>query len=80
MNLSTRYLIYSHMMLFYRTQVYLGSDLWVPVSVSQSVSDVLLTKLMCLSLVDEDTKSILADDTNRAIPGNLEMQVAPPGG
>ena len=28
-----------------------------------------------MSLVDEDTNSILADDTNRAIPGNLEMQV-----
>ena len=32
-----------------------------------------------VSLVDEDTNSILADDTNRAIPGNLEMQVVPPG-
>ena len=32
-----------------------------------------------VSLVDEDTNSILAEDTNRAIPGNLEMQVAPYG-
>ena len=34
-----------------------------------------------VSLVDEDINSILADDTDRAIPGNLDqMQVAPPGG
>ena len=31
-----------------------------------------------MSQVDEDANSILADDTNMAIPGNLEMQVAPP--
>ena len=28
-----------------------------------------------MTLVDEDMNSILADDTNRAIPGNLEMQM-----
>ena len=28
-----------------------------------------------MSLVDEDTYSILAYDANRATPGNLEMQV-----
>ena len=28
-----------------------------------------------VTLVDEDMNSILADDTNRAIPGNLEMQM-----
>ena len=33
-----------------------------------------------VTLVDEDINSILADDVNRAIPGNLAMQVAPPGG
>ena len=27
------------------------------------------------SLVNEDTNSILANDTDRTIPGNLEMQV-----
>ena len=32
-----------YMISFYRTQVYLGSDLWVQVSVRLSVSDVLLT-------------------------------------
>ena len=56
---------------FYRTQVYLGSDLWVQVSVSESC----LVDLTDVTLVDEDPNSILADDNNRAIPGNLEMQV-----
>ena len=38
-----------------------------------------LVDLTDVSLVDEDANPILADHTNRAIPGNLEMQVAPPG-
>ena len=38
-----------------------------------------MVDLTDVSLVDEDAKPILADHTNRAIPGNLEMQVAPPG-
>ena len=37
-------------------------------SVAKSLNDVLLAYLMCLWL-------ILADYTNRAIPGNLELQV-----
>ena len=44
-----------------------------------SVSHSCLVDLTDVSLVDEDADSILADDTNRAIPGNLEMQVAPLG-
>ena len=48
-----------------------GSDLWVQVSLTHSP----LVDLTDVTLVDEDTKSILADDTNRAIPGNWEMQV-----
>ena len=58
---------------FYRTQVYLGSDLWVQVSLTDSL--MFLVDLTDVTLVDEDTNSILADDTNRSIPGNLEMQV-----
>ena len=54
---------------FYRTQVYLGSDLWVQVS----VTNWLFVDLADVSLVDEDTNPILADDTKRTIPGNLEM-------
>ena len=62
-----------------RTQVYLGSDLWVQVSLTHSLSHWCLVDLTYVSLVDEDANLILADDTNRAIPGNLKMQVAPPG-
>ena len=47
-------------------------------SLCHSLTDVWLT-LTDVSLVDEDANLILADDTNRAIPGNLKMQVAPPG-
>ena len=28
-----------------------------------------------VTLADEDTNSILTDDTNRAIPGNMAMQI-----
>ena len=44
-------------------------------NVSESLT---LVDLTDVSLVDEDANSILADDTNRAITGNLKMQVAPP--
>ena len=44
-------------------------------TVSQSLT---LVDLTDVSVVDEDANLILADHTNRAIPGNLEMQVAPP--
>ena len=54
---------------FYRTQVYLGSDLRVPS----------LVDLTDMTLADEDTNSILADNDNREIQGNVVMQVAPPG-
>ena len=33
-----------------------------------------------VTLADEDTKSILTDNANRAIQGNVAMQVAPSGG
>ena len=33
-----------------------------------------------LTLTDEDTNSILTDNTNRAIQGNVAMQMAQPGG
>ena len=32
-----------------------------------------------MTLADEDTNSILTDNANRAIQGNVAMQVAPPG-
>ena len=33
-----------------------------------------------VTLADEDTKSILTDNANRAVPGNVAMHVAQPGG
>ena len=33
-----------------------------------------------MTLADEDTKPILTDNANRAIQGNLAMQVTQPGG
>ena len=33
-----------------------------------------------VTLADEDSNSTPADDVNRAILGNVAMQVAPPGG
>ena len=55
-----------------------GSELWVLMSLSQY-------RTMCrlnsdVTLADEDSNSIPADDVNRAILGNVAMQVAPPGG
>ena len=58
---------------FYRTQVYLGSDLWV------SVFKRPFADLADATLADEDTNSILSDNANRAIQGNVAMQVTQPG-
>ena len=61
---------------FYRTQVNLGSDLWVRMSLRpRGFAD-----LTDVTLADEDTNSILTDNANRAIQGNLVMQVTQPGG
>ena len=51
---------------FYRTQVYLGSDLWVLVSLTHTP----FADLTNVTLADEDTNSILIDNANRAIQGN----------
>ena len=61
---------------FYRTQVSLGSDLWVWAYVSPR----LCADLTDVTLADEDSNSLPSDDVNRAILGNMAMQVAPPGG
>ena len=54
----------------------LGSDLWVLMSLSpRGFAD-----LTDVTLADEDSNSIPTDDVNRAILGNVAMQVAPPGG
>ena len=54
----------------------LGSDLWVLMSLTER----LFADLTDVTLADEDINSIPADDVNRAILGNVAMQVAPPGG
>ena len=55
---------------------------WGPIYVSgpMSVSTTLCADLTDVTLADEDSNSIPTDDVNRAIPGNVAMQVAPPGG
>ena len=63
-------------MRFYGTQVNLGSDLWVRMSVSERPC----VDLTDVTLADEDTNSILTDDNvNRAIQGNMALQVTQPG-
>ena len=62
---------------FYRTQVSLGSDLWVR---RMSVTPILFADLTDVTLADEDSNSKPADYVNRAILGNVAMQVAPHGG
>ena len=52
---------------FYRTQVSLGSGLWVPVYIHPRA----LWNIADVTLADDDTNSMLADDANRAIWGWL---------
>ena len=61
---------------FYRTHVYMGSNLRVLVSLTNRTC----ADLTVVTLADEDTNSIQIDDANRANPGNMAMQVLPPGG
>ena len=56
----------------YRTQVYLGSDLWVQVSLTKSLT-LPCADLIDVTLADEDTNSILTDNANRTIQGNVAM-------
>ena len=55
---------------FYRTQVYLGSDLWVRVSLTEGPC----SDLTDVTLADEDTNPVLTNNANRAIQGNVAMQ------
>ena len=48
--------------------------------VRQSVRPRPCADLTDVTLADEDSNSIPTDDVNRAILGNVTMQVAPPGG
>ena len=58
---------------FYRTQVSLGSNLWVHFSLTNSLRDVWFN-LTDVTQADEDTNSILTDNANRAFQRNLAMQ------
>ena len=49
-------------------------------SLSNSLTDTPFADLTDVTLADEDSNSIPTDDVNRAILGNVAMQVAPPGG
>ena len=60
---------------FYRTQVSLGSDLWVPISLTPTP----FADLTDVTLADEDSNLIPTDDVHRAILGNVPIQVAPFG-
>ena len=65
-----------HFLYFYRTQIYLGSDLCVRVSLSETPC----WDLTDVTLADEDTYSILTNSANRAIQGNVTRQLMQPGG
>ena len=64
---------------FYRTQVSLGSDLWVLMSVTDYIQHY-FADLNDVTLADEDSNFIPTDDVNRAILVNVAMQVAPSDG
>ena len=48
-------------------------------SVSNSLT-IPFADLTDVTLADEDTNSILTNNAKRSIQGNVELQVAPPGG
>ena len=64
--LGLKSLFFCSILNFYRTQVSLGSSLWVPVSVCTYVRE-LCENFADVTLADDDTNLILADDANRAI-------------
>ena len=54
------------------SQVYLGSNLWV---LCNSLSTRGFTDLTDVTLADEDTNSILTDNANKTIQGNVAWWV-----
>ena len=53
------------------------SDLWIRLSLTNSHT---FWNLTDVTLADEDTNSILTDNANRSIQGNVAMQLTQPGG
>ena len=47
---------------------------------SNSLTEPPFANLTDVTLADEDTNSILTDNANRAIQGNVALQVTQPGG
>ena len=47
---------------------------------SNSLTETPFADLTDVTLADEDTNSMLTDNANRAILGNVAMQVTQPGG
>ena len=60
--------------------MYLGSDLWVPISVCLSVSERGCANLTDVTLADQATNSMQADNANMAIQGNVAMKVTQSSG
>ena len=71
------------MFLHFRTFMFL-SDPGVPSPIygsgCLSLSKTPFANLIDVTLADEDTNSMLTDDANRAIQGNVAMHVTLPGG
>ena len=61
----------STLMFFYRAKVSLGSDLWGRLSQTDWVSPTPCAALTDVTMADEDTNSILTDNANRTIQGNI---------
>ena len=49
-------------------------------SLTHSLTELPCADLTDVTLADEDTNSILTDNANRVIPGNVAMHVTQPGG
>ena len=66
--------------IFYRTQVSLVRSMGPSVSETLCLTHTPFADFTDVTLADENTNSILIDNANRAIQGNVAMQVAPSGG
>ena len=67
---------YPNILVFYRTQVNLGSDLWVRMSLRPRHC----VDFTDVTLADEDTNSILTGNANQAFQCNVAMKVTEAGG
>ena len=75
-DLNAHSIVYLFKVYLYWTQVYLGHDLWVRVFLTNSLY--ICANLTDVTLADENANSILNDNANWAIQGNVTLQVLPP--